>query len=170
MIRVLPWLRSKVQSPHSLGSIAGIQVSIEDSRVYNAGNGLVDQSVRDVNGNMRMFQHSRFASFGKPWEGYAAVMIWLQSGAALGINLARRPSCWRSAWSIRHGRECRKPIASFGETVLWKDQYAVGAWLRWCRLGLSVTGLDNIVDDEKKGPVRVQGDGTEAAAERCVLA
>ena len=131
----------------------GVEVVPEDSHQSSQSNSLAEQGVREVKQKARSMRHAVYEFLGIKVKADEPAMAWLVSWAALSINIGRRGADGRTAWELRHGRECKRLVAKFGETVMWKmpkpPRGVEDRWQKGCWLGLALRSENSFVSDQK---------------------
>ena len=89
-------------------------------------NGLVENAVKNVQGQFRVLKDALESRHGRRLEGGHQAVPWLMMHAASVINRGRKDEEGFSAYRRWKGREFNKPVAEFGECVLYAPAISVG--------------------------------------------
>ncbi len=103
-------------------------------------NGLVEYAIKNVQGQLRVIKDALESRQGRRIDGEHPVVPWMVMHATSVVNRSRKDNEGFSAYRRWKGREFTKPVAEFGECVLYapaasprKDKFDArwkeGVWL-----------------------------------------
>ena len=81
-------------------------------------NGLVENAVKNVQGQFRVIKDALESRHGRRVDGEHPVVPWMVMHAASVVNRSRKDDEGFSAYRRWKGREFTKPVAEFGKCVL----------------------------------------------------
>ena len=103
------------------------EIILEEAPVGDhRANGLVENAVKNVQGQFRVLKDALESRHGRRLEGGHQAAPWLVMHAASVINRGRKDEEGFSAYRRWKGREFNKPVAEFGECVLYAPAMSVG--------------------------------------------
>ena len=99
----------------------GQEVLPEDSYYDSQGNGLAELAVQVIKAKMRVLGAAAEKLLKVKLEPSDTAIAWLTLWAAMSVNIGRKGPDGRTAWELRHGKPFKRPIADFGERVLYRQ-------------------------------------------------
>ena len=104
-----------------------VEIVMEEVPVADhQANGLVENAVKNVQGQFRVIKDALESRRGRRVDGEHPVIPWMVMHAASVVNRSRKDDEGFSAYRKWKGREFTKPVAEFGECVLYAPAASAG--------------------------------------------
>jgi hypothetical protein len=104
-----------------------VEIVMEEVPVADhQANGLVENAIKNVQGQFRVIKDALESRQGRRIDGEHPVVPWMVMHAASVVNRSRKDDEGFSAYRRWKGREFTKPVAEFGECVLYAPAASAG--------------------------------------------